>query len=75
MQAQSSGVSPVGNGLRTSMPSVSSIFGISGSAIQLVTGGAAGDLITFLVYQTNADTSAQTFDNGNFMTIDELLSW
>ena len=46
VQAQSSGVSPVGNGLRTSMPSVSSIFGISGSAIQPVT-GAAGDLITF----------------------------
>ena len=75
VQAQSSGVSPVGNGIRTSTPSVSSIFGIAGSAVQLVTGGAAGDLITFLVYQTNAATSAQTFDNGNFMTIDEFLSW
>ena len=73
--AYSTGTSPIGNGLRTAAPSLNTTFGIAGSAVQLITGGLAGDLITIKAYQTNTGNNAQTFDNGNYLIVDEILSW
>ena len=75
-QAYSSGsASPSGSGLRVSSASVDTNFGIAGSAVGFVTGGAAGDLITVLAYQTNSDTNSYPFDTGNFLMVEEILSW